>query len=259
MVSTTTLADRLRVVPTFTIVDTKGVPFMVVGEDAKVTGYFFTTYGEANRLLTLAKTSADSNIRQALAELRAQRRKEKLPALSKQEEMDQVGVNPWKFARISTVPLDVAVTLVTKSMYSGKKSSSGNYFQVAPAESDVEDALALDKNGKDELAEGRVPLFYFADFELMHNDGDLKQSPLYFRKVGTSRGMEEATSVGKRDSRSSRDGTVSRLDGNGKAKWERYGPTISRVCRSERECTKGQTMHQSWRQGICRLSWDREL
>jgi hypothetical protein len=179
MVSTTTLADRLRVVPTFTIVDPKGIPYMVVGEDAKVTGYFFTTYGEANRLLTLARTSADNNIREALTELRAQRKREKLPALSKQEEIDQVGVNPWKSARISTVPLDVAVTLVTKSMYS-RKTGGGNYFQVAPAERDVEDALALDKNGKDELAEGRVPLFYFADFELM--DGDSKQSPLYFRK-----------------------------------------------------------------------------
>jgi hypothetical protein len=179
MVSTTALADRLRVVPTFTIVDPKGIPYMVVGEDAKVTGYFFTTYGEANRLLTLARTSADKNIREALTELRTQRKKEKLPALSKQEEIDQVGVNPWKSARISAVPLDVAVTLVTKSMYS-RKTGGGNYFQVAPAESDVEDALGLDKNGKDELAEGRVPLFYFADFELM--DGDSKQSPLYFRK-----------------------------------------------------------------------------
>lgn len=179
VVSTKTLADRLRVVPTFCIVDPKGIPFMVVGEDAKVTGYFFTTYGEANRLLTLAKTSADTNIRQALVELRAQRKNQGLPVLSKQEEMDEIGVNPWKSARISTIPLDVAVTLVTKSMYS-QKSGGGNYFQVAPAESDVEDALALDKNGKDELAEGRVPLFYFADFELM--DRDSNKSPLYFRK-----------------------------------------------------------------------------
>jgi hypothetical protein len=179
MVSTSTLANRLRAVPTFTIVDPKGTPYMVVGEDAKVTGYFFITYDEANRLLTLARTSADANIREALAELRAQRKREKLPSLSKQEEIDQVGINPWKSARISTVPLDVAVTLVTKSMYS-KRAGGGNYFQVAPAESDVEDALALDKSGKDELAEGRVPLFYFADFEI--NNGEIKQSPLYFRK-----------------------------------------------------------------------------
>jgi len=179
MVSTTTVADRLRIVPTFTIVDAKGTPYMVVGEDAKVTGYFFTTYGEANRLLQLARTSADKNIREALTELRAQRKSEKLPPLSKQQEEDKVGINPWKSARISTVPLDVAVTFVTKSMYS-RKAGGGNYFQVAPAESDVEDALALDKSGKEELAEGRVPLFYFADFEI--DNGGTKQSPLYFRK-----------------------------------------------------------------------------
>lgn len=179
LVSTSTVADRLRIVPTFTIVDSKGVPFMVVGEDAKVTGYFFTTYGEANRLLVLAKTSADDNIRQATSELRAQQKSKGLAPLSKQQEIEQVGSNPWKSARISTVPLDTAVTLVTKSMYS-RKAGGGNYFQVAPAESDVQDALALGKNGKDELAEGRVPLFYFADFEI--NDGGIKQSPLYFQK-----------------------------------------------------------------------------
>ena len=44
MLSTAAIADLLHPIPTFTIVDKKGVPFMVVGEDAKVTGYFFTTF-----------------------------------------------------------------------------------------------------------------------------------------------------------------------------------------------------------------------
>lgn len=42
LVSRERIADLLHVVPTFTIVDPRGVPYMVVGEDAKVTGYFFT-------------------------------------------------------------------------------------------------------------------------------------------------------------------------------------------------------------------------
>jgi hypothetical protein len=172
LVSTKTLADRLRVVPTFCIVDTKGVPFMVVGEDAKVTGYFFTTYAEASRILDVARTSASKAIRTAAKELRSKRRAEKLPPLSKQQEEEEIGTNPWLEARISTVPLDVAVTLVTKSLY------SRNYFQVAPAESDLEDALALIE--KDDLAEGKVPLFYFADFEI--DRGKEKESPLYFSK-----------------------------------------------------------------------------
>ena len=37
-------------------------------EDAKVTGYFFTTYDEASRILELAKSSADKAIKEAKAE-----------------------------------------------------------------------------------------------------------------------------------------------------------------------------------------------
>ena len=36
LLSTSAVAELLQAVPTFTIVDKKGVPFMVVGEDAKV-------------------------------------------------------------------------------------------------------------------------------------------------------------------------------------------------------------------------------
>jgi len=41
MVSQAKLASLLNQVPTFAIVDQKGVPFFVVGEDAKLTSYFF--------------------------------------------------------------------------------------------------------------------------------------------------------------------------------------------------------------------------
>lgn len=89
IMSATQVAELLRTVPTFTIVDPKGVPFMVVGEDAKVTGYFFTTYPEAERILKLAKTSADKAIKQAKAE----------------NSQEEIGDNPWNKARISTVSL----------------------------------------------------------------------------------------------------------------------------------------------------------
>lgn len=159
MVSTERVADLLRAVPTFCIVDAGGAPYMVVGEDAKVTGYFFTEYGEAERILKLADKSADKAIAEA----------KKDPSVDPEDL-----VNPWKMARISTVPLDSAVTLVTKSMYASKKGG-GNYFQIAPSSSDIEDALAVD--GSDDLAEGKVPLFYYEDF--MIDD----KSPLYFRKT----------------------------------------------------------------------------
>lgn len=161
MVSVNTVRDLLRAVPTFTIVDKKGVPFMVVGEDAKVTGYFFTSYDEASRILKLASSSADKAIAEAKAEGKTK---------------EEVGENPWKKARISSVPLDSAVTLVSKSAAS---FGGGNYFRIAVSEGDIDDALAL--SGQEDLAEGKVPLFYFADFTI-DVDGE-KRSPLYFRKA----------------------------------------------------------------------------
>jgi hypothetical protein len=160
VMSTSDVASLLHTVPTFTIVDKKGVPFMVVGEDAKVTGYFFTSYGEAERILRIAKASADKAIKQAKAEGKSD---------------EEAGTNPWTMARISTVPLDSAVTLVSKSSAS---FGGGNYFRLAPSEQDIDDALAL--TGQDDLAEGKVPLFYYADFTI-EVDGE-KRSPLYFRK-----------------------------------------------------------------------------
>lgn len=164
MVSTKTVADLLRAVPTFTLVDKKGAPFVVVGEDAKITGYFFTEFSEAQRILKSARKSADK----ALAEGKKDPKQK--------EYMDEL-TNPWKEARISTVSLDIAATLVTKSMYAPVKGGR-NYFQVAPSEVDIANALSI--TGKDDLAEGKVPLFYYEDFTV--ETKGTKQSPLYFRK-----------------------------------------------------------------------------
>jgi hypothetical protein len=139
------VAEMLRPVPTFTIVDKAGVPFTVVGEDAKVTGYFFTTFPEADRILRLAKTSA----KKAIAKTK----------------VDDPQTNPWNQARISTVPLDYAVTLVSKS--------NRIFFKIAPAEDDVKNALAV--TGDDDLSEGKVPLFYY-------DDDSTIDTKLYFRK-----------------------------------------------------------------------------
>ena len=82
-----------------------------------------------------------------------------------------MGINPWKGARISTVPLDFAVTLQSRGRI------AGSYFRVAPSEDDVEDALKIDAQ-RTELPEGKVPLFYIEDFQI----GDDGGIPLYFRK-----------------------------------------------------------------------------
>jgi len=158
LLSASAVAGLIHPIPTFTIVDNKGIPFTVVGEDAKVTGYFFTTYIEAARILQLAKKSADKAITKAKAE----------------KETD-VPSNPWKNARVSTVPLDFAVTIVSKSMV---MSSGGVYFKIAPAADDINDSL--DVTGDKDLNEGKVPLFYYEDFTL--DDGGKQKTPLYFRK-----------------------------------------------------------------------------
>ena len=163
------IASLLHAVPTFTIVDPKGVPYMVVGEDAKVTGYFFTEYAEAARILKLARTSADKAIREQ------QKEQAQIKDNSNQQEQQEDLVNPWKEARISTVPLDFAVTLVTRSSSGGTKVGN-NYFQVAPSADDIDDALAA--TNKTSLVEGKVPLFYFENFTT--DSGTV--SPLFFRK-----------------------------------------------------------------------------
>jgi len=156
LMSTFDVAELLHPVPTFTIVDETGVPFTVVGEDAKVTGYFFTSYPEASRILRLAKTSADK--------------------ANGKDSRQEIGTNPWKKARISTVPLDYAVTLVSKS-----NQLVGLYFKIAPAEEDVNDALEL--TGAKDLSEGKVPLFYYEDFTIdIKEDDGTRKTPLYFRK-----------------------------------------------------------------------------
>jgi hypothetical protein len=164
--TTIEIANLLHDVPTFTIVDTDGVPFMVVGEDARVTGYFFTTYSEAKRILTVAQTSVDKGIREEKGQLRKARQSSNQPLPASDPELL---VNPWKSARISTVPLDVAITLSLK----GLAGNVRNYFYVAPAESDINDAFGITNKYP---AEGKVPLFYYTDFTI-----DTK-IPLYFQK-----------------------------------------------------------------------------
>mmetsp|Transcript_27785 Transcript_27785/g.57963 ORF Transcript_27785/g.57963 Transcript_27785/m.57963 type:complete len:351 (-) Transcript_27785:164-1216(-) len=164
VVSQSKLASLLKQIPTFAIVDPRGVPYFVVGEDAKLTSYFFLNYGEAKRILDVANKSSDNAIKESRKELKAKNG----GVLTKEDEAE-IGVNPWKTARVTSVPLDLAVSLASK----GKLG--GGYFKLAPSESDIEDALALD--GTDDLPEGKVPLFYVEGMTI--SDG---VEPLYFRK-----------------------------------------------------------------------------
>jgi len=153
---------------------------MVVGDDAKLTSYFFTTFEEASRILQLASTSADRTLRDMGKEIDAKRKSEGKKVLVGKEREVEVGGNPWKGARISTVPLDFAVTLASRGQM------GGSYFRVTPAEDDAQDALTIDTT-KTELKDGKVPLFYIEDFETKTKQsgegGEVAaRIPLYFKK-----------------------------------------------------------------------------
>lgn len=165
MVSQSKLASLLKQIPTFAIVDPRGVPYFVVGEDAKLTSYFFLDYAEAKRILDVAVSSSDKAIRETKKEIKA-----KNGGVLTKEDQEEIGTNPWKTARITSVPLDLAVSLASK----GKLA--GGYFRLAPSVEDIEDALALD--GTDDLPEGRVPLFYVEGMTV--SEGAVE--PLYFNK-----------------------------------------------------------------------------
>jgi len=71
--------------------------------------------------------------------------------------------------------LDYAVTVVSKSM---RTSGGGVYFKIAPAQDDIDDALAV--TGDRDLAEGKVPLFYYENFTI--DDGGKQRTPIFFRE-----------------------------------------------------------------------------
>ena len=178
MVSSTKLGSLLKAIPTFAIVDARGVPYFVVGEDAKLTSYFFVSYGETKRILDLAISSSDNAIKEGRKELLAEKKKNgDKGGLTKIEE-EELGTNPWKSARITSVPLDVAVSLASKGKLAGA------YFRLAPSELDIEEALAVD--GSEDLPEGKVPLFYVEDMAIPSSSsgegGNAVVSPLYFQK-----------------------------------------------------------------------------
>jgi hypothetical protein len=149
IVSQSRLASLLKRIPTFAIVDNRGVPYFVVGEDAKLTSYFFIDYYEVKRILDVAILSADKAIQNTKKEMKA-----KKVVLSEEDE-DELEINPWRNGKLA-----------------------GAYFRIAPSQSDIEDALATD--GSDDLPEGKVPLFYVED--MTFTDGGEMVSPLYFRK-----------------------------------------------------------------------------
>eukprot|EP00586_Coscinodiscus_wailesii_P007003 CAMPEP_0172491112 /NCGR_PEP_ID=MMETSP1066-20121228/21817_1 /TAXON_ID=671091 /ORGANISM="Coscinodiscus wailesii, Strain CCMP2513" /LENGTH=208 /DNA_ID=CAMNT_0013259979 /DNA_START=449 /DNA_END=1075 /DNA_ORIENTATION=- len=90
----------------------------------------------------------------------------------------------WEDARITTVPLDLAMqlTLRTKPRMGQKDVSLDSICDVIPSADALDDALPLDGTGM-YASKGRVPLFYIDGMELPPtSDNGPKRMPVFFSK-----------------------------------------------------------------------------
>ena len=127
------LLARLRRVPCFAIVDKDGIPYIIVDQKTRFgTGYFFLTFRGALTVLEEAQQKA------------------------KAEGYEKV----WEGARITTVPMDIAVRLSLKKV---ERSGQNNLkldtiADILPGMEERDDALKLDRSGRFN-EQGSCPLF----------------------------------------------------------------------------------------------------
>ena len=144
------LLARLRRVPCFAIVDKDGIPYIIVDQKTRFgTGYFFLTFRGALTVLGDAQQKA------------------------KAEGYEKV----WEGARITTVPMDIAVRLSLKKV---ERSGQNNLkldtiADILPGMEERDDALKLDRSGRFN-EQGSCPLFYVEE-GMEAEDGSL---PTYF-------------------------------------------------------------------------------
>jgi hypothetical protein len=123
VVSPKDLLARLRRVPCFAIVDKDGIPYMIVDKKTRgATGYFFLTFRGALTVLGDAQRMA------------------------KEQGYEQI----WADAKITTVPLDIALRLSLKKMERKGQNdiAMDTIVDILPGLEDREDALKLDSSGK---------------------------------------------------------------------------------------------------------------
>ena len=128
------LLARLHRVPCFAIVDKDGIPYIIVDQKTRFgTGYFFLTFRGALTVLGEAQQKA------------------------KAEGYEKV----WEGARITTVPMDIAVRLSLKKVErSGQNNlTMDTIADILPGMEERDDALKLDRSGRCNQQEctGRVP------------------------------------------------------------------------------------------------------
>jgi hypothetical protein len=157
-VDASTIFLRLKSIPTFCLVDPKGVPFMIFDGEASATGYFFLSYDIAARALADAKEK------------------------DKNAGADAI----WDEARIIVVPLAVALQVTLRKSQRVAVNNGirfKTYGDIVPSQEGINDAKSLDPSTTGTSLstkweqKGRVPLFYIAGMKLQ--DG---REPRYFNK-----------------------------------------------------------------------------
>jgi hypothetical protein len=143
---------RLRNIPTFCIVNSAGIPYMIFDGAASATGYFFLSFKVAADVLNDARTK------------------------------DETAGGKWDEATIISIPLAVALQLGLRKVQR-KAVNNGilfnTYNDIVASEEGVEDAQLIDRANPDRwVQKGRVPLFYVDGLEV---DGGM--SPRYFNKA----------------------------------------------------------------------------
>ena len=144
------LLARLRRVPCFAIVDKDGIPYIIVDQKTRFgTGYFFLTFRGALAVLGEAQQKA------------------------KAEGYEKV----WEGARITTVPMDIAVRLSLKKVerFGQNNLKLDTIADILPGMEERDDALKLDRSGRFN-EQGSCPLFYVEE-GMEAEDGSL---PTYF-------------------------------------------------------------------------------
>jgi len=155
------LARRLRRIPTFSIVDPTGKPYMILeGSRPPPIGYFFLNYEAAKFVLEDAiRVAVEGNYD-----------------------------NTWAGAKITAVPLDFAMQLSVKKRT--RKGQDGITLEsindLIPSAADLDDASRLDKSGR-YTQKGRVPMFYFDGLTLPPDEEAMGNAdprvPVFFSKI----------------------------------------------------------------------------
>lgn len=173
------IAQKMRRVPVFALVDGSGNPFTTFQGDGllggNAIGYFFLSFEDAQNVLNDAVLKTKE-------------------AQTNDKNYDKYIATDWINAKVVTLPLELAFKLLGNHPKS--KAQNGNsydtVYNLIPSTKDIEDAKMVQYSMSKMYNErGRVPLFYSDKFVLPPKDGQTKKRiPVFFTKNDYKRAWE---------------------------------------------------------------------